>query len=180
MPAAFAIALATQADAPAMAAIYGKHVLSGVASFETAPPDEAEVLARMAKVGQTGLPWLTARGPDGEVLGFAYAGPYHARPAYRFTCEDSIYIRDDMRGRGIGKALLAALIEACEQAGMRQMVALIAGTETPSVVLHERAGFRHCGRLQSVGRKFGQWLDVIHMQRALGPGDGAAPSEEPQ
>lgn len=180
MPPAFVIDRATEADAAAIAAIYAEHVLGSVASFEIDPPNEAEIRARMAKVASAGLPWLAARNPGGEVLGYAYAGLYHARPAYRLTCEDSIYIRDDLRGQGVGTSLLAALIEASEKAGMRQMVALIAGTEAASVALHERAGFRHCGRLEHVGRKFGQWLDVIHMQRALGPGSSTAPEEEPR
>jgi phosphinothricin acetyltransferase len=180
MASVFVIDRATEGDAGAIAAIYREHVLGGVASFETVPPDEAEIRARMAKVSGAGLPWLAARGTKDELLGYAYAGLYHPRPAYRLTCEDSIYIRNDRRGQGIGTALLATLIQASEAAGMRQMVALIAGTEAASVALHERAGFRHCGRFESVGRKFGQWLDVIHMQRALGPGSSTAPGEEPQ
>ena len=122
---------------------------------------------------------LVARDAGAAVLGYAYAAPYHARPAYRLTCENSIYVREDRLGQGIGTALLTSLIEATEAAGMRQMVALIAGTETASVALHEKSGFRHCGRLEHVGRKFGQWLDVIFMQRSLGAGAGTPPDEEP-
>ena len=134
--------------------------------------------ARIAKVLGEGWPWLVARG-DGQVLGYAYAAQYNLRVGYRYACEDSIYLRHDALGQGIGTALLAALIEACEAWGFRQMIAGIAGSEPASVALHARAGFAQVARLRSVGRKHGQWLDVIYMQRALGPGDAAPPLEEP-
>lgn len=178
MPAAIAITPAKPTDAPAIAAIYAHHVLHGTASFETEPPDIDEIAARMTKTFDAGWPWLVARGLDGEVLGYAYAGQFHPRAAYRFACEDSIYIRHDRLGQGIGTALLAALLDACETCGFRQMIALIAGTEPASVALHARAGFVQCGLLTSVGRKHGRWIDVIHMQRALGPGDSTPPREE--
>ncbi len=179
MPGSFSISPAIPADAPAIAAIYAHHVLYGTATFELEPPDAAEIAARMVKVLGHGWPWLVARGDGGELLGFAYAGQYHPRAAYRLACENSIYIRHDRLGQGIGTALLAALLTACEASGFRQVVALIAGTEPASVALHERAGFVHCGKLTSVGRKHGRWIDVIHMQRALGPGDAAPPEVEP-
>ena len=180
------IARATEADAAAIAAIYAHHVLHGTATFEIVPPDSREFAARMAKVHAADLPWLVARiprqapdGRTGEVLGFAYAGAYHTRPAYRFTCESSIYVDRGRLGEGIGSALLAALLDASAAAGMRQMIALIAGSEPASIALHERFGFTRCGLLKNVGRKRGQWLDVIHMQRELGPGAATPQREEP-
>lgn len=173
------IARATLDDAPAVAEIYAHHVVHGTASFEIVPPTVAEISARIARVLDAGWPWLIARDAGGLVTGYAYAARMHARAAYRFTCEDSIYIRHDRRGEGIGSALLAALLPASEASGFRQMVALIAGTEPASVVMHARAGFAEVGRLRSVGRKHGQWIDVLHMQRALGQGDLAPPAQEP-
>jgi phosphinothricin acetyltransferase len=120
-----------------------------------------------------------ARGEGGDLLGFAYAAQYNPRAGYRYACEDSIYVRHDALGQGIGTALLAALIAECEAWGFRQMIAGIAGSEPTSVALHARAGFVQVARLRSVGRKHGQWLDVIYMQRALGDGDAAPPLEEP-
>lgn len=173
------IASATLADAPEVAAIYAHHVLHGTASWEIEPPTPDEMKGRMAKVLEAGWPWLVARGADGAVLGYAYAAQYNPRAGYRYACEDSIYLRHDALGRGIGTLLLAALIEASEAWGFRQMIAGIAGSEPASVALHARAGFAEVARLRSVGRKHGQWLDVIYMQRALGAGDATPPMEEP-
>lgn len=170
---------ATPEDAPAIAAIYAHHVLHGSATFETVPPDAAEMAARIGRVADAGGPWLTARTADGELAGYAYAGPFHPRAAYRFTCENSVYVRHDRLGLGIGSALMEALLLACEAAGFRQMIALIAGTEPASLALHRRAGFIQAGHLTSVGRKHGRWIDVIHMQRALGDGDRTPPVVEP-
>lgn len=178
MTAAFAIAPASLDDAAAVAAIYDHHVIHGTATFETVPPDAAEIASRMEKLREAKLPWLIAR-QDREVLGYAYAAPYHSRAAYRFTCEDSIYIDRRYLGRGLGTALLGSLLDAAAAAGMRQMVALIAGTEPASLALHRRFGFVQVGELKSVGRKHGKWLDVIHMQRSLGAGDLTAPGREP-
>lgn len=127
-----------------------------------------------------GGPWLAARTGDGELVGYAYAGPFHQRAAYRFACENSIYIRHDRLGQGTGTALLNALLPSCQAAGYRQMIALIAGTEPASLALHRRAGFVEAGRLASVGRKHGRWIDVIYMQRALGEGDSTPPAVEPR
>lgn len=188
MPAAFTIQPATLADAAAIAAIYGHHVRTGTASFEIDPPGVDEMARRIGKTLAAGHPWLVARAADdgtagstddGNVLGYAYAGPFHARPAYRDTCENSIYVRHDRLGQGLGRALLAALLDASAAAGFRQMVALIAGTEPASVALHAAFGFTEIGRLTSVGRKHGQWLDVVYMQRPLGEGDTSAPESEP-
>ena len=174
-----AITPAGTADIFAIAAIYAEHVRSGTATFEIVPPDDAEMGARLAKVLAGGGVWLVARDGPGAVLGYAYAAPFRDRPAYRFTCENSIYIAADCRGRGLGSALLAALLTAAEEAGFRQMIAVIGGAEPASAALHARAGFTEAGRMRSVGRKHGRWLDTLYMQRALGAGDSSAPDEEP-
>ena len=173
------IQLASLADAAACADIYAHHVLHGTASFETEPPLEAEMAARMAKVLDAGAPWLVARAPDGEVVGYAYAAQFRDRPAYRFACENSVYIRHDRRGEGTGRALLALLIVAAERKGFRQMIAVIAGAQLASVRLHAACGFEKSGQMRSVGRKHGQWLDTLYMQRALGQGDDTPPEREP-
>jgi phosphinothricin acetyltransferase len=176
---ALQIEVASPDDAPAIAELYAHHVVHGTATFEIEPPDAEEIAARMRRLSDAGMPWLVAKGADGELLGYAYAGPFHARAAYRHTCEDTIYIRHDRLGRGIGTALLAALLDALAARGLRQVVALIAGTEPASIALHAKAGFVEAGRLKSVGRKHGRWIDVLYMQRALGEGDATAPRDEP-
>ena len=170
---------ATPGDAAAIAAIYAHHVVHGTASFETVPPDAADTAARMTAVRDAGSPWLVARDNKGEVLGYAYASQFRNRPAYRFACENSIYIRHDRRGEGIGRALLALLIVAAERAGFRQMIAVIGGAEPASARLHAACGFAEAGRMRSIGRKHGAWLDTLYMQRALGPGDMVPPAQEP-
>lgn len=170
---------ATLADAPACAAIYGHHVLHGTATFETEPPSDAEMAARMARVLNAGSPWLVATDGGGNVLGYAYAAQFRDRPAYRFACEDSIYVAEKARGRGVGTALLADLLTAAEEAGFLQMLAVIGGAEPASRAVHARAGFIETGRMRSVGRKHGQWLDTLYMQRALGAGDSGPPQREP-
>lgn len=160
------------ADLAAITGIYELAVRTGTASFEIEPPDQDEIARRHHAVTQAGLPWLTAE-RDGLVLGYAYAGPFRPRPAYRFCVENSIYVDARARGQGIGAWLLAELIARCESWGARQMVAVIGDSaNTPSIGLHARLGFRHTGRLEQVGWKFGRWLDVVFMQRALGPGAG--------
>ena len=179
LAAAMQIEPARPADAPALCAIYAHHVLHGTASFEFAPPDEAEMARRMARISAAGWPWLVAREADGEVLGYAYASQFRDRAAYRFCCEDSIYIRHDARGQGLGKALLAALIEACTAGGFRQMIAVIGGAEPASEALHASLGFTLAGRLSGIGRKHGRWLDTLYMQRQLGTGSTQPPEFEP-
>jgi phosphinothricin acetyltransferase len=173
LPSGVALRAATAADAEAAAAIYAHHVRTGTASFEIEPPDAAEMERRWGDVTSRGLPYLVAEA-DREVIGFAYAGLYRPRPAYRFTVEDSIYMHRDACGRGIGRALLAALIDASERAGARQMLAVIGDADNaPSIRLHAALGFHRVGMLETVGNKFSRWLDVVLMQRALGPGSGA-------
>ena len=175
----FTIGSAHLHHAAEVAAIYAHHVRGGTASFETEAPGAAEMAARMAKLLDAGAPWLVAQDSDGTLLGYAYASQFRDRPAYRMTCENSIYIRHDCRGMGLGKALLTALIEASAQAGFRQMIAVIGGAEPGSIALHAALGFAHVGRMRSTGRKHGRWLDTVYMQLPLGLGDSAPPEEEP-
>ncbi len=177
---AFTIRTARPSDAAVLAEIYAHHVLHGTATFETEAPDSAEMGARLAKVVDASAPWLVAEAPNGMVLGYAYAAQFRDRPAYRMTCENSIYIRDECRGQGLGKALLAALLEASTVAGFRQMIAVIGGGEPGSIALHAALGFDHIGRVRSSGRKHGCWLDTVYMQLPLGPGDSEPPEIEPQ
>jgi L-amino acid N-acyltransferase YncA len=166
-------------DAGEIAALYAHHVLNGSASWEVIPPATEEIAGRMAKVLGAGWPWLVARAADGSLAGYAYASQFNPRSGYIATCEDSIYLRPDMQGRGLGKRLLGELIARCEALGFRQMIAVLSGSEPASRALHASAGFVEVGRMPAVGRKFGQWLDLIYMQRALGPGDREAPTREP-
>ena len=158
-------------DVPAITAIYGHYVRTHTATFELDPPDEPEMAARMQSIADAGLPYWVAEKSRG-VVGYCYVAPYRPRPAYRFTVEDSIYMLAHVRRRGIGRALLARLIDESARAGARQMIAVIgdSGNEA-SIRLHAALGFRHVGVLDSVGNKFSRWLDVVFMQRALGPGN---------
>ncbi|MBS9477796.1 GNAT family N-acetyltransferase [Ancylobacter radicis] len=171
---------ATEADMAAVQAIYAHHVLTGTASFEEVPPTLAEMMARRAAVRSHGLPYLVAEvagEPGGAVVGYCYATPYRPRPAYRHTLEDSVYVAPDQAGRGIGSALLAALIARCEAGPWRQMVAVIGDSgNAGSIALHARHGFSHVGVLRDVGFKFGGWLDSVLMQRPLGEGAGSLPA----
>lgn len=165
----------TEADVASVQAIYAHHVLNGLASFEIEPPDVDEMRRRRQAVVERGFPYLVAE-LGGEIVGYAYASPYRARPGYRFSCENSIYVRDGRAGRGIGKALLAPLIAGCEAIGMRQMIAVIGDSANhASINLHKSLGFEMAGNLRSVGFKFGRWIDSVLMQRPLGPGDGTPP-----
>jgi L-amino acid N-acyltransferase YncA len=166
-----------EGDVTEIAAIYGYHVLHGLASFEEVPPDADELASRRRNILARGLPYLVAE-QSGRVLGYCYAGPYRTRSAYRFTVEDSIYIDQAEVGRGLGRALLATLLDRCAELGYRQMVAVIGGSETwPSIRLHAALGFTRVGVLPAVGFKFGSWVDIVLMQRALGPGETAPPLE---
>lgn len=168
----------TDLDLPAITAIYGHHVRSGVASFETTAPAADEMRRRRAAILEAGLPYLVAE-RDGTVLGYAYAGPYRPRIAYRNTVENSVYVHPEANRQGLGRQLLAALIEACAARGARQMVAVVGDSGNhPSILLHEALGFERVGTLRSVGRKHGRWLDSVLLQRAIGPGDTTPPERE--
>lgn len=173
------ISPATLDDAASIAEIYAHYVAESTATFETEPPDAAEMGAHIGKVLESGYPWLVARDGDGSVMGYAYASRYHPRVGYRYSCETSIYVRPGDVRKGVGMALMTALIGECEGRGYRQAFAVIAGTEPASVVLHARAGYRPCGTLEKAGRKHGQWIDVFIMQRALGEGGDTPPPDEP-
>jgi L-amino acid N-acyltransferase YncA len=166
----------TEADVARCAEIYAHHVLHGTASFEVVPPDLAEMKKRRASVLETGLPHLVAE-REGRVLGYAYAGNWRPRPAYKFSVEDSIYIDKDAVGQGVGKALLPVLIDQCTAIGKHQMVAVIGDSaQAPSIKLHAACGFEMVGTLKSIGFKFGRWLDSVLMQRPLGSGDAVPPA----
>lgn len=169
------IRAATAADLVAITAIYEEAVLHGTATFELDPPDLAEMTRRYDALVLGGFPYFVAVDGNG-VLGYAYAGPHRPRVAYQFTVENSIYLAPAAQRRGIGGKLLAALIEACESKGYRQMVAVIGDSANAgSVAVHRNAGFEMIGTHPNVGFKFGRWLDTISMQRALGPGSKTLP-----
>jgi L-amino acid N-acyltransferase YncA len=164
-------------DVRAIAAIYRHHVLHGVASFEEIPPEPDEIARRRREVLGHGLPYLVVE-RSGRVLGYCYAAPYRSRSAYRFTLEDSIYIDQAEVGRGLGRALLTSLLDHCTELGYRQMVAVIGGSDSwPSLRLHAALGFARIGILPAVGFKFGSWVDIVLMQRALGLGAGVLPDQ---
>lgn len=174
-PAGLIVRRAEERDIEAVAAIYTPHVLTGYATFEEVPPTTEEMRARWRTLVADHRPYLVAE-RDGRILGYAYAGPYRARVAYRYSVENSIYLDPAAMGGGVGSALLAALIEACERGPWRQMVAIIGDSaNTPSIALHRKLGFRDVGVLKSIGFKHGRWVDSVVMQRDLGPGDATAP-----
>lgn len=164
-------------DLPAIQAIYAHHVLNGLASFEEVAPPLEELRRRHDEVVSRGLPWLVADF-GGTVAGYGYCAPYRARSAYRYALEDSVYVREDMIGRGVGSTLLAELIRRCEALGYRQVVAVIGDSANlASINLHAAFGFLRVGTLRSVGFKFGRWADSVLMQRPLGPGDATPPEK---
>ena len=167
---------ARTSDIPAITRIYSHSVEHGTASFELSPPDESEMTRRMQHLLADNFPYLAAESA-GVLCGYAYAGPYRARPAYRWTLEDSVYIAPEMQRRGIGHALLAALIEMTRTLGFRQMIAVIGDStkQAASIGLHEALGFRHVGILHDVGFKQGRWLDTVLMQRTIGDGSKTMP-----
>jgi phosphinothricin acetyltransferase len=167
---------ACDADLAEVQAIYAHHVQHGLASFEEVPPSIDELAGRRAAVHALGLPYLVAE-DAGRVVGYSYATSYRPRPAYRHTVEDSVYVADGLGGRGIGAALLGALIARCEAGRWRQMIAVIGDRDNAgSIALHRRLGFAPVGTLTAVGFKFGRWVDSVIMQRGLGPGDAVPPS----
>jgi phosphinothricin acetyltransferase len=166
---------AAEADLPAITAIYDHAVRTGTATFELIPPDLAEMTRRFGALRDGGFPYLAAE-LDGAVVGYAYAGPYRPRPAYRFTVENSIYLAPASHRRGIGIQLLQRLIAECEARGYRQIIAVIGDSANAgSIGVHTRAGFQMIGTHPSVGLKFGRWLDTVMMQLALGEGDTTIP-----
>ncbi len=176
-PPGFVIRAAVEADLAAITAIYDHHVRTGTASFEYAPPSLEEMTRRWRETLRHGFPYLVAEA-DGQMVGYAYGGQYRPRIAYRRTVEDSIYIHHQHLGRGLGRALLAELIVQCERAGCRQMIAAIGDSaNVASIRLHQEFGFRMVGTLQSVGLKFGRWLDSVLMQKELGEGGRTVPKD---
>jgi L-amino acid N-acyltransferase YncA len=166
----------TQADIPAIARIYGQSVLTATASFEIDPPDEAEMRRRMQALLDGGFPYVVAD-CGGAVAGYAYAGPYRARPGYRFTVEDSVYVDPTAQRRGVGRALLETLVGESTSRGFRLMVAVIGDSaHRPSIELHRAMGFETVGTFRNIGYKFDRWLDSVLMQRALGEGATTKPA----
>jgi L-amino acid N-acyltransferase YncA len=166
---------AQPADIPAIQAIYSHHVLTGLASFEEAPPSPEEMLRRYAEITTAGFPYVVAEF-GGVVGGYGYCALYRTRSAYRYAVEDSVYVRQDMLGRGLGRRLLLELIRHCEASGHRQMIAVIGDSANESsIALHASVGFLRVGTLRSVGFKRGRWVDSIFMQRPLGSGDSTPP-----
>lgn len=167
---------AASADLPTITKIYDHAVRTGTATFELDSPDLAEMTRRFDSLMDGGFPYLVAaRGS--EVLGYAYAGPYRPRPAYRFTVENSIYLDPAAQAKGIGTALLRALLAASEQCGHRQMVAVIGDSANlGSIGVHRKTGFEMIGTLHNVGFKFGRWLDTVLMQKTLGEGATTLPA----
>jgi phosphinothricin acetyltransferase len=168
---------AAETDLPAITEIYAHAVLHGTATFELIPPDLAEMTRRFRSLQDGGYPYLVAA-LEGRVIGYAYAGPYRPRPAYRFTVENSVYLTPSIHRRGIGLQLLQRLIAECETRGYRQMIAVIGDSANAgSIGVHARTGFAMIGTHPNVGFKFGRWLDTVMMQRPLGEGATTLPAE---
>jgi phosphinothricin acetyltransferase len=164
------------ADHPEIQSIYAHHVLHGTGSFEEVPPSVEEMIDRVAHVTGQGWPWLVADDATG-VLGYCYLTRFRPRAAYRFCAEDAVYVRPDVRGQGVGKALVAQLIEEATAAGFRHMIAVIGDSDNVgSIGVHASLGFQPAGTLRAVGWKFGRWLDCVYMQRPLGEGDATDPA----
>ncbi|MBA2672917.1 GNAT family N-acetyltransferase [Ramlibacter sp.] len=164
-------------DIPAIAAIYGHHVLHGTGTFETVPPTEEDMAARRADVLGKGLPYLVLE-EDANVLGFAYCQWFKPRPAYRFSAEDSIYLHPDAAGKGLGRQLLDALCAQAEALGLRKLIAVIGDSgNAGSIGVHHAAGFTPAGTLTSCGWKFGRWLDIVIMERTVGDADRTPPED---
>lgn len=173
---ALSIRPSRDADVEAITAVYAHHVVHGTGTFELDAPDAAEMARRRDDVRAKGLPWLVATQGD-AVVGYAYANHFRPRPAYRFSVEDSVYLAPQAMGRGVGRALLAELVARCEDAGARQMLAVIGDSaNAASIALHRTLGFEPAGVFHAAGWKFGRWIDVVFMQRALGAGDRRDPA----
>jgi len=169
------IRAATPRDIAAVTRIYADAVRHGTATFEIEAPDETEMVRRHKALCDGGYPYLVAE-VEGVVAGYAYAGPYRARPAYKWSVEDSIYVAPEMHRQGIGALLLTKLIAESADRSFRQMIAVIGDSaQTGSIAVHAKAGFSHIGTLRAVGFKHGRWLDTVLMQRPLGSGDATPP-----
>lgn len=166
---------ATEQDADALAAIYSHAVLTGFGTFEEEPPSAIDMEGRRRLIADRDLPYLVAE-DEGRVMGFAYAGPFRARAAYRYTLEDSVYVAPDAAGKGVGRALLTAIIAACEAMGVRQLIAVVGDSgNSASLALHRSLGFEQTGIGRSVGFKHGRWVDIVQLQKPLNGGDSRAP-----
>lgn len=173
---AFSIRPAVAADLTVIQRIYAHHVLTGLASFEETPPDLPEMMRRWQVIASAGLPYVVTVDAAGEIAGYAYAGAYRPRSAYRFTVEDSIYLDPRFVGKGLGRALLARLIEDATACGKRQMIAVIGDSANQaSIGVHKALGFELTGTFRGIGLKFGRWVDTVLMQRSLGPGAASTP-----
>ncbi|EAU43274.1 putative phosphinothricin N-acetyltransferase (antibiotic resistance) protein [Fulvimarina pelagi HTCC2506] len=174
-----AIRAATEADIPAITAIYQDEVLNGTATYELVPPEAAEMQRRFQTLLDNDYPYTVAQTPDGALLGYAYAGPYRPRPAYNWMVEDTIYLAREARGQGLGTLLLADLIARSEALGFRQMIAVIGGADNNgSIRVHARQGFEMIGTMKATGLKFGRWIDTVLMQRSLGEGMDTIPDKD--
>lgn len=176
-----AIRDALPADAEDIARLYAHYVRTSSATFEETPPDAAEIERRLHNIRSAGLPWRVARDNDGKLAGYAYASTYRVRSAYRYTLENSVYVAPEAHAKGLGTALMRDLIALCSGLGYRQMLAVIGGSDNESSIrLHTRLGFKTVAQHTAIGLKFGQWVDVVHMQLALGEGARSMPDSEPQ
>jgi L-amino acid N-acyltransferase YncA len=168
----------TEADLPAITAIYGHHVLHGTGTFETVAPTEMDMAGRRADVLGKGLPWLVAE-EDGLVLGYAYCQWFKPRPAYRYSAEDSIYLLPAAAGKGLGKQLLAALMVRAESVGVRKLIAVIGDSANAgSIGVHRSLGFTHVGTIANCGWKFERWLDIVLMEKVIGAGSSTPPQSK--
>ena len=166
------------ADAEAIARIYAHHVQHGTASFDAVSHTPVQTEEKIRDILSKGWPFIVAERAE-TIIGYAYVTAFRDRPAYGYTCEDSIYVDPAFVGQGVGVQLMRALMEQARDCGFRQMIAVIGGGEPASVALHSKMGFTHAGRMRNVGRKFGRWLDTVYMQAELGEGDRSAPAREP-
>ncbi len=165
-------------DVEAIHRIYAFSVMNGTGSFDETPPSCEEMAIKRENLTEKGLPFLVAE-HRGQVVGFAYAGPFRPRSAYRYTLEDSVYVGPDVRGLGVGRSLLSALVTRCRALGYRQLVAVIGDSDNHgSIKAHAAAGFEHMGQLDSVGLKFGKWLDIVFMQCVLNDEDSPKPPHD--
>ena len=165
-------------DVAAITRIYAHHVLHGTGTFETTPPTEAEMAQRRADVLGKNLPWLVLEDDDGQVIGYAYGNWFKPRPAYRFSVEDSIYLAPEVAGKGLGRLLLAELLAVLQRAGIRKVMAVIGDSgNAGSIGVHRALGFDHIGTVKACGWKFGRWLDIVLMEKAIGEADRTPPLE---